>query len=220
MCANLFGQVLVSSSGLGPGGESASSDSRPGQSILPSLRPGEATPTQEGKLFSSSALSTSDASCHAFCLVGQLGFGGYAQSAQGCPHLHFRVQASIVKVSATQSCPPLCDPMDLQVPLSMGFSRQGCQNGCYSLLRGIFPTQGSNPGLLCCRWIPYPLSHQGSPQAGASNLPVINWGFPGLPHSGSVIFQNGSQNQENSLFTNYQLIIKAYNSDVGQLMNS
>ena len=30
--------------------------------------------------------------------------------------------------------------------------------------RGIFPTQGSNPGLLHCRQIPYPLSHQGSPQ--------------------------------------------------------
>ena len=32
------------------------------------------------------------------------------------------------------------------------------------LYRGIFPTQGSNPGLLHCRWILYPLSHQGSPQ--------------------------------------------------------
>ena len=32
------------------------------------------------------------------------------------------------------------------------------------LYRGIFPTQGSNPGLLHCRWILYPLSHQGSPK--------------------------------------------------------
>ena len=30
-------------------------------------------------------------------------------------------------------------------------------------LQGIFPTQGSNPSLLCCRWILYHLSHQGSP---------------------------------------------------------
>ena len=29
--------------------------------------------------------------------------------------------------------------------------------------RGIFPTQGSNPGLLLCRQILYHLSHQGSP---------------------------------------------------------
>ena len=28
------------------------------------------------------------------------------------------------------------------------------------LLQGIFPNQGSNPGLLHCRWIPYCLSHQ------------------------------------------------------------
>ena len=35
--------------------------------------------------------------------------------------------------------------------------------GCYALLQGIFPTQGSNPGLLHCRWILYHLSHQGIP---------------------------------------------------------
>ena len=33
--------------------------------------------------------------------------------------------------------------------------------GSHSLLQGIFPTQGSNPGLLHCRWILYQLSHQG-----------------------------------------------------------
>ena len=30
--------------------------------------------------------------------------------------------------------------------------------------RGIFPTQGSNPGLLNCRQILYQLSHEGSPR--------------------------------------------------------
>ena len=30
--------------------------------------------------------------------------------------------------------------------------------GCHSLLQGIFPTQGSNLGLLHCRQILYPLS--------------------------------------------------------------
>ena len=34
--------------------------------------------------------------------------------------------------------------------------------GVLSLLQGIFPTQGSNPGLPRCRWILYRLSHQGS----------------------------------------------------------
>ena len=35
---------------------------------------------------------------------------------------------------------------------------------CCALLQGIFPTQGSNPGLLRCRQILYHLSHQGSPR--------------------------------------------------------
>ena len=32
--------------------------------------------------------------------------------------------------------------------------------GCHALLQGIFPTQGSNPGLLNCRWILYCLNQQ------------------------------------------------------------
>ena len=35
--------------------------------------------------------------------------------------------------------------------------------GSFSLLQGIFPTQGLNPGLPRCRWILYQLSHKGSP---------------------------------------------------------
>ena len=36
--------------------------------------------------------------------------------------------------------------------------------GSLSLLQGIFPTQGSNPGLPHCRRILYRLSHKGSPR--------------------------------------------------------
>ena len=36
--------------------------------------------------------------------------------------------------------------------------------GSLSLLQGIFPTQGWNPGLPHCRWILYQLSHKGSPR--------------------------------------------------------
>ena len=36
--------------------------------------------------------------------------------------------------------------------------------GSCSLLQGIFPTQGSNPGLLHCRQILYHPSYQGSPE--------------------------------------------------------
>ena len=40
--------------------------------------------------------------------------------------------------------------------------------GSLSLLQGIFPTQGSNPGLPHCRWILYQLSHEGSPR-------ILDW---------------------------------------------
>ena len=39
---------------------------------------------------------------------------------------------------------------------------QNTGEGSLSLLQGIFPTQGSNPGLPHCRWILYQLSYQGS----------------------------------------------------------
>ena len=35
--------------------------------------------------------------------------------------------------------------------------------GSLSLLQGIFPTQGQNPGLLHCKRILYQPSHQGNP---------------------------------------------------------
>ena len=41
--------------------------------------------------------------------------------------------------------------------------------GCHSLLQGIFPTQGWNPGLLHSRWILYHLNHWESPT-------VLEWG--------------------------------------------
>ena len=51
--------------------------------------------------------------------------------------------------------------------------------GSLSLLQGVFPTQGSNPSLLHCRWILYQLSHQGSPKnAGVISLSFLQWFFP------------------------------------------
>ena len=41
---------------------------------------------------------------------------------------------------------------------------QNTEVGSLSLLQGIFPTQGLNPGLPHCRWILYQLSHEGSPR--------------------------------------------------------
>ena len=42
--------------------------------------------------------------------------------------------------------------------------------GSLSILQGIFPTQGSNPGLSHCRRILYQLSHKGSPFADTGYL--------------------------------------------------
>ena len=46
-----------------------------------------------------------------------------------------------------------------QAPLSMEFSRQDTGVGCHFLLQGIFPTQGSNLGLLHRRQMRYRLSY-------------------------------------------------------------
>ena len=66
----------------------------------------------------------------------------------------------------TQSYPSLCNPVDCTLPGSSVHGDSPGKNtgvGCHVLLQGIFPTQGSNPGLPHCRWILYRLSHQGSP---------------------------------------------------------
>ena len=56
--------------------------------------------------------------------------------------------------------------------------------GSLSLLQGIFPTQGSNPGLPHCRWILYQLSYQGRPGYSLTSLYFIvqnipTWNQPG-----------------------------------------
>ena len=50
----------------------------------------------------------------------------------------------------TQSCSTLCDTMDCSPPGSSVHGYSPGKNtgmGCHALLQGIFPTQGSNPGL-------------------------------------------------------------------------
>ena len=65
-----------------------------------------------------------------------------------------------VQVKVVQLCPTLCNPCSIQ---SMGFSRlEYWWVSSHSLLQGIIPTQGSNPGLAHCRRILYQLSHQGN----------------------------------------------------------
>ena len=96
-----------------------------------------------------------------------------------------------------QSCLTLRDPMDCSPPGSSvhgDFPDKNTGVGCHVLLE-IFPTQGSNPGLVHSRQILYPLSHQGSPG-------ILEWvAYPfsrdlltqesnrGLLHGRQIIYQ-------------------------------
>ena len=66
-----------------------------------------------------------------------------------------------VKVKVTQLCLTL-QPHGLYS--SWNSPGQNTGVGSLSLLQGIFPTQGSKPGLPHCRKILYQLSHKGSPR--------------------------------------------------------
>ena len=64
-----------------------------------------------------------------------------------------------------QSCLNLCDPMNCSPPgSSVHVDSPGKSTGVGShvLLLGIFPTQGSNPGIPHCRQSLYFLSHEGT----------------------------------------------------------
>ena len=64
-------------------------------------------------------------------------------------------------MKVTQSCPTLCDPMDYTVHgILQARPSQNTGVGSLSLPQGIFPTQGSNPGLPHCRRILYQLSYK------------------------------------------------------------
>ena len=54
------------------------------------------------------------------------------------------------------NCSVLSDSLQ---PHALQSARLLCPWNSHSLLQGIFPTQGSNPGLQHCRWILYHLSH-------------------------------------------------------------
>ena len=74
-----------------------------------------------------------------------------------------------------QSCATLrpheLQPARLLPPL--GVSGKNAGVGCHALLQGTFLIQGSNPGLLHCRWILCCLSHQGSPEIDIDVLPIL-----------------------------------------------
>ena len=56
----------------------------------------------------------------------------------------------------TQSCLALCDPMDCSTPGTSVLGDSPGKHigvGCHALIQGFFPTQDSNPGFQCYRWM-------------------------------------------------------------------
>jgi len=75
-----------------------------------------------------------------------------------------------MRAKSLQSCPTLCDPHGLQpTRLLCPWDTPGKNTGvgCHALLQGIFPTQGSNPGLLGRRILYYGVTKEAQ---GASIL--------------------------------------------------
>ena len=72
-------------------------------------------------------------------------------------------------LSESESCSLVSDflatpcTVALQAPCPWNSPGRDTRVVCHSLLHRVFPTQGLNPGILCCGQILYHLSHQGSP---------------------------------------------------------
>ena len=82
---------------------------------------------------------------------------------------------------------------------SMEFSRPEYWSVSVSLLQGIFPTQGLNPGLPHCRQILYQLSHKGSPR-------ILDWvAYPFSRGSSWLRNQTGVSYIAGGFFTNWAM---------------
>ena len=140
---------------------------------------------------------------------------------QLCPTLCNPVDYGEVEFSRQEywsglPCPPPGDPPNPEIELrsptlqadSLPAEPPGKPKntgvGSLSLLQGIFPTQGSNPGLLHFRQILYQLSHQEKPKnTGVGSLSLLqkifptqesNWGFL---HCRWVLYQLSYQGSSN-----------------------
>ena len=75
-----------------------------------------------------------------------------------------------------QLCPTLCSPTDCSLPGSSFHGDSPGENtgvGCHALLQGVFPPQGSNPGLSHCRQIDALPSEPPGKPAITAYIPLI-----------------------------------------------
>ena len=117
------------------------------------------------------------------------------------------------EVKVPQSSPPVGDPVgNIYSPWNSAGQNTGV--GSLSLLQGIFPVQGLNPGFLHCRPILYQLSHKRSPRilqwvacpfCSRSTFPTqeSNWG---LLHGRRILYKLSYQGSPVSLQASYSLI--------------
>ena len=105
--------------------------------------------------------------CYAWRIPGE--FYGVTKSRTRLSNLHTQSQ---ILLSESESCSIVSNslqPQGLCSPWNSVGQNTGVRS--LSLLQGIFPTQGSNPGLSHCRWILYQLSHK----TGVGSLSLL-WG--------------------------------------------
>ena len=112
----------------------------------------------------------------------------------------FQIWVSLVGshfLSESESHSVVCDPWlphGLYSPWNSPGQNTGV--GSLSLLQGIFPTPGSNPGLPRCRWLLYQLSHQWSPR-------ILKWvAYPFSSRSSWPRNQTGVSSIAGRFFTN------------------
>ena len=103
---------------------------------------------------------SADTCCKSYCLQsGILHSTSQDKIHTGC--LTFLIpcaRCSVTSVMSDSLQPHDCNPPGSSVHGDSPGKNTGV--GCHALLQGIFPTQGSNPGLPHCRWILYCLSHK------------------------------------------------------------
>ena len=97
-----------------------------------------------------------------------------------------------------QSCLKLCDPMHCSPPVTSVLEDSSGKNigvGFHVLLQGIFPTQGSNPGLAHCRHCLLPEPPEKPKNTGVGSLSLLQGIFlaqesnQGLLHCRQILYQ-------------------------------
>ena len=103
-----------------------------------------------------------------------------------------------VERKESESCSVMSEPL-WPHGLYSPWNSPGQNTGMGSLLQGIFPTQGLNPGLMHCRWILYQLNHKGRSR-------IVEWvAFPFSRGSSRPRNRTGVSCVAGGFFTNWAM---------------